>query len=85
MSTPRRSLQVLRDTLNCTLPVEIIYNGPGEMDDWAINKFQACWLRPLMWMRRSNVIHESWQTVLAYLSILTSCSFPWLSATEIFP
>lgn len=33
--------QVLRDTLNCTLPIEIIYNGPGEMDSWAVNKFQV--------------------------------------------
>ena len=34
-------LQVLRDTLNCTLPIEIIYNGPREMDQWAVNKFQV--------------------------------------------
>ena len=34
-------LQVLRDTLNCTLPIEIIYNGPREMDEWAVNKFQV--------------------------------------------
>lgn len=33
--------QVLRDTLDCTLPIEIIYNGPAEMDLWAINKFQV--------------------------------------------
>ena len=39
-------MQVLRDTLNCTLPIEIIYNGPREMDDWAVNKFQVlCSLR----------------------------------------
>ena len=34
-------VQVLRDTLNCTLPIEIIYNGPREMDEWAVNKFQV--------------------------------------------
>jgi hypothetical protein len=33
--------QVLRDTLNCTLPIEIIYNGPLEMDAWAIRKFEV--------------------------------------------
>ena len=33
--------QVLRDTLNCTLPIEIIYNGPAEMDAWAIQKFEV--------------------------------------------
>ena len=34
-------MQVLRDTLNCSLPIEIIYNGPKEMDEWAVNKFQV--------------------------------------------
>ncbi|CAL5224336.1 g7008 [Coccomyxa viridis] len=34
------TIKVLRDTLNCTLPIEIIYNGPREMDEWAVNKFQ---------------------------------------------
>ena len=50
--------QVLRDTLNCTLPIEIIYNGPLEMDAWAIHKFEAraCshpsrWLFPPRCMR----------------------------------
>ena len=40
-------MQVLRDTLNCSLPIEIIYNGPAEMDEWAVNKFQVpCVLSP---------------------------------------
>ena len=34
-------MQVLRHTLNCSLPIEIIYNGPSEMDDWSVKKFQV--------------------------------------------
>ena len=44
--------QVLRDTLNCTLPIEIIYNGPAEMDLWAINKFQV---RPLALLHKGQL------------------------------
>ena len=50
---------MLRDTLNCTLPIEIIYNGPGEMDDWAINKFQARSLRPPLYSQRQFKIHAT--------------------------
>ena len=42
-----RRAQVLRDTLNCTLPIEIIYNGPLEMDAWAIQKFEVGMRQPL--------------------------------------
>lgn len=35
------AITALRETLNCTLPIEIIYNGPSEMDDWAIQKFEV--------------------------------------------
>ena len=42
-------MQVLRDTLNCSLPIEIIYNGPREMDDWAVNKFQVLSLLRNTW------------------------------------
>ena len=45
--------QVLRDTLNCTLPIELIYNGPAEMDQWAINKFQVRHLALLHKAQRS--------------------------------
>jgi hypothetical protein len=33
--------QVLRDTLGCRLPVEIVYNGNWEMDDKSCAKFQV--------------------------------------------
>jgi len=35
------AITALRETLNCTLPIEIIYNGPSEMDAWAIQKFEV--------------------------------------------
>ena len=73
VSVPRRSLQVLRDTLNCTLPIEIIYNGPGEMDNWAINKFQARLLRPLEYSYRQYIIRK-------YSKLCSSTSQCWLSA-----
>ena len=77
---PRRSLQVLRDTLNCTLPIEIIYNGPGEMDDWAINKFQARSLRPLMDSQRRHGIHKSSELRLSTSYVVALCSPLWLIA-----
>ncbi len=35
------TLTVLRESLNCTLPIEIIYNGPLEMDAWSIQTFEV--------------------------------------------
>lgn len=43
-------VQVLRDTLNCTLPIEIVYNGPAEMDAWAIQKFEVGLFIWLIWV-----------------------------------
>ena len=34
-------MQVLRNTLNCTLPIELVYNGEYEMDAKTCNKFEV--------------------------------------------
>ena len=34
-------LQVIRKTLNCTLPVEIVYNGEYEMDSKTCHRFEV--------------------------------------------
>lgn len=34
--------QVLRDTLRCRLPIEVIYNGKYEMDAPACAHFEVC-------------------------------------------
>ena len=51
--------QVLRDTLNCTLPIEIIYNGPLEMDAWAIQKFEVRLTSQCRWGFSALSVH--WQ------------------------
>lgn len=51
-------VQVLRDTLNCSLPIEIIYNGPREMDEWAVNKFQVL-----------SLLRGTWQALLQGLAL----------------
>lgn len=33
--------QVLRQTLNCTLPIEIVYNGPVEADEVVRRQFEV--------------------------------------------
>lgn len=35
------SMQVLRNTLNCTLPVEVVYNGAEEMGPDLVHKFEV--------------------------------------------
>ena len=34
-------LQVLRETLNCTLPIEVIYSDPSEMSKHTAAKFEV--------------------------------------------
>ena len=36
-----RNVQVLRNTLNCTLPVELVFNGEYEMDKGTCDKFEV--------------------------------------------
>lgn len=38
----RTSTQVLRETLGCMLPIEIVFNGEREMDKRTCAKFEAC-------------------------------------------
>lgn len=40
------TITVLRESLNCSLPIEIIYNGPNEMDLWSIKKFEVLPFHP---------------------------------------
>ena len=42
-----RWLQVLRETLNCTLPIEVIYSNPSEMSKHTAAKFEVCKIKPL--------------------------------------
>ena len=39
---PRHPVQVLRKILNCTLPIELVYNGEYEMDAKTCNRFEVC-------------------------------------------
>lgn len=38
-------MQVLRNTLNCTLPIELVYNGEFEMNNLTCQKFEVGLLR----------------------------------------
>ena len=40
-------LQVLREILNCTLPIEIIYRNPSEMPEHRVAEFEVGKIRLL--------------------------------------
>jgi hypothetical protein len=53
LPTSRAPRQVLREQLECQLPVEVIYNGPMEMTPEILARFEARRATPLRKLRQA--------------------------------